>query len=379
MKEDCRNDCVEKSPFPRPIHNRAGLSHIHYRIGSYAHFRQALLGGLDKEPLLANWTHREPDDPGIALLEGAAIVGDILTFYQELYANEAYIRTAQWRESIADLVRLTGYRLSPGVGGKSLFAFEVKTKTGKSITIPAGFPIKAQLTGQDKAADFETLKALEAQPALGKFNLYRPRQAQADIAAGMDHLEIQSVNGLLDATSITSAPLKPGDLVMLVPNSDMFDVSGTAYSTQKLPEILVVKEVKTILDRTAIYFEGALTQSWGQGATAYRIGRSFRHFGYNAPANIVEYDDTAKTVDFIPTQFHRYVGGTHYGTGAGAAYYTPLSHYRMPLDMEVDDLAAGGKLICRGHAKFSGQSTPVPFTVVKKLQAAAPTPSPGGP
>ena len=28
---------------------------------------------------LAAWTHREPDDPGIALLEGAAILGDILT------------------------------------------------------------------------------------------------------------------------------------------------------------------------------------------------------------------------------------------------------------------------------------------------------------
>ena len=44
---------------------------------------------------LAHWTHREPDDPGIALLEVGAVLGDILTFYQELYANEAYLRTAQ--------------------------------------------------------------------------------------------------------------------------------------------------------------------------------------------------------------------------------------------------------------------------------------------
>ena len=48
------------------------------------------------------WTHRDADDPGIALMEGAAILGDILTFYQEHYANEAYLRTAAWRERLSD-------------------------------------------------------------------------------------------------------------------------------------------------------------------------------------------------------------------------------------------------------------------------------------
>ena len=69
--------------------------------------RTHMLGRLDAELALARWTHRKPDDPGIALIEGAAIVGDILSFYQQLYANEAFLRTAQWRESVADLVKLT--------------------------------------------------------------------------------------------------------------------------------------------------------------------------------------------------------------------------------------------------------------------------------
>ena len=121
MKEDCRNDCLAPLRFPIVPDNRPGLSHLKYRIGTYADIREALLRNLDKTPGLAQWTHRGADDPGIALLEGAAILGDILTFYQELYANEAYLRTAQWRESIADLVRLLGYRLSPGLGGHSTF------------------------------------------------------------------------------------------------------------------------------------------------------------------------------------------------------------------------------------------------------------------
>src|SRR5215510_2599165 len=126
MKPDCRNDCIEPLRFPKRPSNRPGLSRIGYRIGTYSDFLEALVRNLNKDPTLIGWTHRGADDPGIALLEGASILGDILTFYQELYANEAYLRTAQWRESIADLVRLLGYRLSPGLGGKGTFAFEVK-------------------------------------------------------------------------------------------------------------------------------------------------------------------------------------------------------------------------------------------------------------
>src|SRR4030095_15847875 len=107
-KPDCRNDCLSPLAFPRRIFNRPGLSRINYRIGDYADIREALLLNLDKEDKLSGWTHRGADDPGIALLEGASILGDILTFYQELYANEAYLNTAQWRDSISDLVKPLG-------------------------------------------------------------------------------------------------------------------------------------------------------------------------------------------------------------------------------------------------------------------------------
>ncbi|HEX6623155.1 MAG TPA: hypothetical protein VF064_05545, partial [Pyrinomonadaceae bacterium] len=143
MSEDCRNDCVAPLDFPRRIFNRPGLARIGYRVGSFADIREALLRDLDHDAVLAAWTHRGADDPGIALLEGASILGDILTFYQELYANEAYLRTAQWRESISDLVRLLGYRLSPGLGGNATFAFEVKGD--RAVTVPAAFPVKAQV------------------------------------------------------------------------------------------------------------------------------------------------------------------------------------------------------------------------------------------
>ena len=110
MTSECRNDCVEPFEFPKKLYNRPGLSSIDYRIGTYADFREAMVRALNQNEVLKNWTHRESDDPGIALLEGAAVLADILAFYQDLYANEAFLSTAKWRESIADLVKLWFFR-----------------------------------------------------------------------------------------------------------------------------------------------------------------------------------------------------------------------------------------------------------------------------
>src|SRR5690606_14956674 len=168
--------------FPLPISNRAGLPRIGYRIGRYADFVEAMRRAIDAAPELSAWTHREADDPGIALIEGAAILCDILTFYQEHYANEAYLRTAAWRESIAELVRLTGYRLAPGIGGRATLAFEVRGAL--PVTIRQGFGVKAELAALDDPADFQTAAELVAWPQFGRFHLYRPRAYPAAIAAG---------------------------------------------------------------------------------------------------------------------------------------------------------------------------------------------------
>jgi hypothetical protein len=67
-------ECVRLPVFPRCPDNRPGLSEIAYRAGTYAEIREALLFHLNRHPVLQNWTHRGADDPGIALLEGAAIL-----------------------------------------------------------------------------------------------------------------------------------------------------------------------------------------------------------------------------------------------------------------------------------------------------------------
>jgi hypothetical protein len=99
--------CEPAAPLtPLAVENRPGLSAIAYRIGTYASFRQAMLTEIARTPELARLTTRQSDDYSITLLELWAVVCDVLTFYQERYANEAFLRTASLRESVGRLARL---------------------------------------------------------------------------------------------------------------------------------------------------------------------------------------------------------------------------------------------------------------------------------
>jgi len=58
---------------------------------------------------LPEWTDRSPGDFGIILLELFAYVGDVLNFYTDRIANEAFIGTAQQRSSILNIATLLDY------------------------------------------------------------------------------------------------------------------------------------------------------------------------------------------------------------------------------------------------------------------------------
>ncbi len=332
MTKDCRNDCVEPLDFPKKIYNRSGLSHIDYRIGTYPDFLEAMFRKLNDNEVLKNWTHREADDPGIALLECVAILGDILTFYQELYANEAYLRTAQWRESIADLVRLLGYQLSPGVGGKANFAF--KFKGDKQIVIPAGFPLKAQLEGIAQPVDFEITTESIAYPALSQFNLYSP-------------YILPDIKNDTNSFSIETSILKENKIELNKKDRLLLAIDPSNPINQR--QIVVIKDMKQRFDRTEIYIEGSWQAGLAGGEVyAYKVGRSFRHFGHNSPKVITTVKNNVANQEDVP--FFRYLGFPNDLAGEERSPstfpYNPLASPRnMPLDAEVDDLSVGSMLL----------------------------------
>lgn len=323
MSRQFVEDCVRLPAFPRCPYNRPGLSEIDYRAGTYADIRQALLFNLDRHPALQNWTHRGADDPGIALLEGAAILGDILTFYQDLYANEAYLRTANWRESIADIVRLTGYLLTPGAGGRGVFAIEVRGDG--PVVVPAGFRISAQVSGLPDQAEFQTEAELTAYPWLSRFNLYRP-SASPTITAATDELM------LFSPEAATFAPLRAGDRLLVGVAND-----ATNPTSLSSVEIVVVDGVRERLGETLYKLKGSLAATTTQ-LTGFKIGRSFRHLGHNAPPTRTFLDgDTAvqEDVDYFRSL-------TDFSSEASPS----IAPLEFPLDSRVDDLPAGATMIC---------------------------------
>ena len=354
MKPDCRNDCIMELLFPKRPNNRAGLSHIDYRIGTYTSIRESMLQNLNKDLLLKDWTHRGADDPGIALLEGAAILGDILTFYQELYANEAYLRTAKWRESIADLVRLLGYRLSPGIGGSGTFAFEVKGD--KPVVIPKGFPIKAQLEGLEQQAEFETIEETTAYPWLSEFNLYR-RLYTPNITQSTREFYIFSPDQYLDPVV-----LKEGDRLMI---GDPYPMTNPTRLLNS--EIVIVDEIRELQGCKIYKIKGALKRTGSVfGIAGFKLGRSFRHFGHNSPSKVVTITDGGASESDV--SFVRQLENTPTGI-----FLLPDSGPKaFPLDLQIDDLPVGTFLICEAVLRrLSGSVTyytTVTFALIRKIQ-----------
>lgn len=365
----CEHDCTRSPVFPRIIFNRPGLKTIDYRVGMYSEMRAFLLDQIDKRPELAGWTHRGADDPGIALLEGGAITADILTFYQQLYANEAFLRTAKWQESVFELVRLTGYRPAPGVGGLATFAALVKSE--KPIVIPAAFGFKVKLEDQTQQSEFESSAEVTAYQHLSEFRLYRPRLPERNITPAIagNQLEIEAVDGSRSLTDITAVKIKAGDRILLAPPAQMFDVTGTAYTPQQAAEIVVVSKVETALDRVVLKLEGTLTQSRGPAVDAYVLGRSFRHFGYDAPPLTAVLAGSPQVASLNPTRFTRRIWGDDNPSSSEVNYYSPVRREDMPLDKEVGNLAVGAPMICEGFVVFDGQPSEVPITVVRTITA----------
>lgn len=374
----CKHDCDKTPVFPLAVYNRRGLDRIQYRIGDYYTFREHMLDRLNNESALSAWTHRQADDPGIALLEGAATVAEILCFYQTLYANETYLRTAHWRESVTGLVALTGYRTAPGVGGKATICVAISGE--QPVVIPPGFGFKAQLKDQDSPSIFESVEAVTAYPALGQFSLYRSRLTMQSIARGMTELELHSVQHpgeaiRSDIASLAAVDLSTGDRIILVPDTSAYDSGGGTFdaaSGQDAAETVIVSEIEQTLDRIIVRFEGSLTVDRDTTVRAYKVDRSFRHLGFFAPNTIGILDETTGLMSIEATAFSRSIDRVQTWSGENAGFYSDVDELDIPLDVEVDDLAVGGKLICQGRVDFDGLTSPVRFTVVRDVTEIRP-------
>lgn len=139
---------------PLTITNLPGLAAVRYRVGDYARFRAALLESLPGETELINWKPTAQGDLALQMIEWWAYIADVLTFYNERAANEAYLRTAVLPESVKRIIRLLGYRPRPGIGATATLA--ALLSGSKPVAIPKGYPVQSKPGPGKEPQIFET-------------------------------------------------------------------------------------------------------------------------------------------------------------------------------------------------------------------------------
>ncbi|WP_410670180.1 putative baseplate assembly protein [Amycolatopsis sp. cmx-4-68] len=240
---NCRCGCCAgvAAATPIPIFNRPGLAALAYRAGTHATFRESMLARLSSRRALDPLTTREPDDPAIALLDCWAVVGDVLTFYQERIANEGYLRTAVEAESIARLGELVGYRPRPPLGSSTYLAYTLDP--GAQSVIPAGSGVKNVPAG-GLPQTFETSEELVARE---EWNTLAVRQADPpDITLGtVDALAGFAVDG-------TAANLKKGDRLL-------FSLAGDGTGPQVHARTVAESTVDFLAGRTEVRLVSSAT------------------------------------------------------------------------------------------------------------------------
>lgn len=302
--------CAGDGPVaPGMLFNRPALSTLDYRIETFGTFRAAMLQAIASEAALAGLTTRESDDYAITILELWAAVGDVLTFYQERYANEFFLRTAKERDSVLRLARMLDYHLRPGLAATTKLAFTLDA--GAVTRIPVGLKVMS-VPGQDERPQFfETTEEIEARAHLNRPRVFAPPVPLNALAQGRS------------AAPVIAAPaaVSPGNRLIF-------------FTNWAAEEKTAVSLENGDTGRRLAWNPAIQAGNWrADAAHAAKVTRSVGFFGRNAPDSYSYYDANPA----IPaTQRWKTVTagspGYQMSLGAGGFY---------PLDTRYPDLAPG--------------------------------------
>lgn len=327
MKRPCQCDCCAgvTASTPRPVTNRPGQPQVRYRTGTYADFRASMHAALTsaQRPALADLTTRVEEDLSIALLDGAACVADVLTFYTERLVNEAFLGTATDRLSLAELGKLVGYRLRPGVAAATYLAFHVepppaapvaaatspfrRIRMPEVVTVPAGLAVRSVPGPGEQQQVFETTAEVQARP---QWNQMLPVTTKPTVlGSGATAVHVKGI----------TTGLRPGDVLLFHGSADRWEIRPVATVT-----------AQTEADRTLITWKSPLTKAAPLTPLAMRKRLSF--FGHNAPRW------ESMSIDFK----------TDYGCAGCTAwpqYWSSPYSMTSDLDGSHPDVAVGSKLV----------------------------------
>ncbi|MCP5060084.1 MAG: hypothetical protein GY937_25560 [bacterium] len=195
-----------------------GLDTIARQLVGFPELRALLLSAItDAEHAIpfARWTAREGTDLGLMLLEMWAYLGDILSFYDEVHAHEAYLRTARRRHSLRKLVELLGYVPTPAVGATVELA--LKADGRRAVTLPLGTAFRSGAVDGGPPQVFELNAETIIHPARNRWDIAAPQPTSLADAGVLD-----SGSAVFLLARRTAGAVAEGDLVLVQANGSMY-------------------------------------------------------------------------------------------------------------------------------------------------------------
>lgn len=291
MAAQCPCGCCEGTDhLPVARHNPPGSPAIAYRAGTHATFKASLLARLSSShhPALAALQTRRDDDFTIATCDAAAVMLDVLTFYQERHANEFYLRTATDRRSVVDLARLIGYRPSPGVAAGTHLMFQLEEAPGmrslaaEPVTIPAGTRVQSVPGPGEEPQTFETIDAVTARVTWNAI----PAQTSARQTFVTGERQVFLAG--------TTVQVQAGDVMLIVGDERVATLTSDQWDAR------VVESVERDQDRG--FTRVTLIHGLGQASPAipppalnprtYIFRQRAALFGHNAPDPVLLFNNT---------------------------------------------------------------------------------------
>jgi predicted phage baseplate assembly protein len=271
---------------PALVTNRPGLSAIAYRVGTHSDFKRSMLAALSDitRPGLQGLKTRDDDDFSIALLDAAATMADVLTFYQERIANESYLRTATERRSLLELARLIGYELRPGVAASAFLAFTMDDTPGAppETTVDIGTKVQSVPGPDEKPQTFETVEKITARV---EWNAIKPQTTQTLAPKfGDTHVYLKG----------TATNLKPGDAILFVGPEREADPASERWDFRRVTKVTPDFDA----NRTRVEWAGGLGTSTphlvlpSANPKVYALRLRASLFGFNAPHPATLSNDT---------------------------------------------------------------------------------------
>jgi hypothetical protein len=112
---------------------------VDYSSRDYTSIRADLINNI--QYFAPQWKSRDSNDFGIVLLELFAYMGDLMSFYIDRVANEAFLATATQRDSVLSIAEVLGYTPNQAIPAQVELSF-TNNNAEKSVVVP----VKLQVT-----------------------------------------------------------------------------------------------------------------------------------------------------------------------------------------------------------------------------------------